>query len=159
MKRMLLLLLSAGLVAIPATVRAQEKAGTMPSEQPRFEESVDVHPTAPSSVPVTGSTNEYFLTFSAPFSVPGVTLKADTYVFRLPLGPGTNVVQVLTADRSEPLAMFQAIPTQDATRNVMSDGQVVLGAGRTHGAPLEIKDWYLPGQMYGYQFLYSNKAA
>src|SRR5262245_31135402 len=47
------------------------------------------------------STNTNYITFSAPVSLPGVTLAAGTYIFRQPTEQDPNIVQVLKRDRSD----------------------------------------------------------
>lgn len=48
-------------------------------QTPRFEETLVV-----TATPRAGSPSEYFLTFSGPVAVPGVSLPAGTYLFRFP---------------------------------------------------------------------------
>src|SRR5687768_4502518 len=47
-----------------------------------------------------------FLTFSGPVELPGVTLQAGTYVFKLADTPGRNVVQVMSQDEKEVHGQF-----------------------------------------------------
>ena len=59
---------------------------------------------------VKGAASDYFLNFSGPVGIPGVTLPAGAFLFRFPVGTGTKVIQVLKADRSNTYAMFGTIP-------------------------------------------------
>jgi len=118
----------------------------------QFEESVVV-----TATPRSGSATEYFLNFSSPVHVPGVTLGAGTYVFRFP-DPGAKVIQVLKADRSEAYTMFHTIPVIDVTRDLSSDAHQVTWKERTPDAPPAITAWFPPGKMTGYEFVYPEAA-
>lgn len=137
----------------------QSGAEQAQSSTPKFEESIDVRATVPDDVRVAGHPYDHFLTFSEPISIPGATLAPGTYVFHFPLGPGTDVIQVFPANRTEPLAMFQTIPVHDASRGFASTGEVVLKGSDTKGAPLVMSEWYLPGQARGYEFLPDGSAS
>jgi hypothetical protein len=56
-----------------------------------------------------------FFTFSAPVTLPGVTLPAGTYLFRL-ADPttGRTVINVLSADGKRSLAMLHTIPNPES---------------------------------------------
>ena len=73
------------------------------------------------TAPVSGSSSDHFLTFSAPVQVPGVALKPGAYIFRF-VAP--SVLQVLSEDRSMVYAMFFATPTWRS--EVTSDYAVTL---------------------------------
>jgi hypothetical protein len=47
-----------------------------------------------------------FFTFSGPIAIPGVTLPAGKYLFRLADTPSRNVLQVLSADGKTPYSTF-----------------------------------------------------
>ena len=54
-----------------------------------------------------------YFTFSAPVTLPGVTLPAGRYLFRLADPNGSRkVISVLSADGKTPLAMLHTIPNQ-----------------------------------------------
>lgn len=137
----------------------RDSADTQSMQTPQFEETVEVRPTVPADINVAGHTYDYFMTFSGPVSVPGATLGAGTYLFRFPLGPGTDVIQVVSADRAQTLAMFQTIPVHDTSRTLASEGEVVLKDAHVKGAPDVMTEWYLPGQMRGYEFLAEHRAS
>lgn len=151
------LVISAGLVACGAIAAAQ--AAQKPDRTPRFEETLVVTATPKMDTVVKGAATDYFLNFSAPVGVPGVTLAAGTYLFRFPAGTGTGVIQLLKADRSNTYAMFMTIPVHDIKRSLSSDAQVVIWGERQAGAPPAVKEWYLPGQTTGYEFIYPKAAA
>src|SRR5688572_17719003 len=53
-----------------------------------------------------------FLTFSNSVELPGMTLPAGTYTFRLADTPGRNVVQVLSQDEKEVHGQFLFVPAE-----------------------------------------------
>jgi hypothetical protein len=68
-----------------------------------------------------------FLTFSAPVQVPGATLPAGTYVFRI-VNPGAQTVwEVLDATERHVLAQFFFVRTADRT---------IQEQNRAHGRPV-----------------------
>lgn len=144
-----------GFLACAATVTAQ--VGHKSDQTPRFESAIIVTATPKMDTIVKGTPSDYFLNFSGPISIPGMTLPAGTYLFRFPAGTGTGVIQVLKADRSNAYAMLLTIPVQDVKRTMSSDAQVVTWRERQEGAPPAIKEWYLPGQTTGYEFIYPKK--
>ena len=146
-----------GLLACASIAGAQ--AAQKSDQPPRFEETLVVTATPKADTTVKGGPADYFLTFSGPVGIPGVTLPAGTYLFRFPIGTATGVVQVLKADRSNAYAMFMTIPVQNIERSLSSDAQVVMWRERQAGAPPAIKEWYLPGQATGYEFVYPKKPA
>jgi hypothetical protein len=149
------LVVGCGVLACASIAGAQ--AGQQSDQMPRFDETLVVTATPKAGITVKGEGSDYFLTFSSPVGVPGVTLPAGTYLFRFPAGTGTRIIQVLKADRSNTYAMFTTMPAQDVTRSIFSDGQVVMFRERQAGAPPTIKEWYLPGQNTGYEFIYPKK--
>jgi len=96
-------------------------------------------------------------TFSGPVAIPGATLPAGRYVFRL-AEPGTSarVVQVFSADGRKPYGMFFSRPTErtEAAR----DPEVrFLETGK--GMPAAIKTWWYPGERTGFEFVYPKDQA
>jgi len=98
-----------------------------------------------------------FFTFSAPVTLPGVTLPAGTYMFRL-ADPttGRKVINVLSADGKRSLAMLHTIPNQllTAPRNAE-----VRFMETTASTPPPIKTWWYPGKATGYEFIYPRSQA
>ena len=98
-----------------------------------------------------------FLTFSGPVQVPGATLAAGTYVFRIANPDVQTVGQVLDADGRHVLAQFFFVRTGDRT---------IPEQNRAHGKPLvrfhetprgvapPIKAVYYPTDPAGHVFLY-----
>lgn len=94
-----------------------------------------------------------YLTFSGPVQVPGVTLDAGTYRFRL-ANPNTsrNVLQVLSNDGSIVYAMFHTI---NETRTLVTHRDPVLTFMETPaGVPPAAKTLFYPGESIGYEFIY-----
>jgi len=89
--------------------------------------------------------------------VPGVTLPAGTYVFRLAKSAGSrNVVQIWNEDETKPITTAMAIPAvrQDPK------GDVVVTLQRTDPkAPPALRSWFYPGDLRGHEFIYSEKQA
>src|SRR6185436_9625463 len=98
-----------------------------------------------------------FFTFSGPVTLPGVTLPAGTYLFRL-ADPttGRKVINVLSADGKRSLAMLHTIPNQllTAPRN-----PEVRFMETTATTPPPIKTWWYPGKAIGYEFIYPRSQA
>ena len=93
-----------------------------------------------------------FMTFSGPVQVPGATLDAGTYRFRL-ANPDTsrNVLQVLGNDGATVYAMFNTI--QDH-RTVLTDEAVVHFRETPADVPPAIKSLFYGGDYGGYEFVY-----
>lgn len=81
-----------------------------------------------------------YMTFSQPVSLPGVTLPAGEYIFRLP-SPGTArmVLQVLSSDRDQVYGMFLTIPTR---RLEATDDPTVTFHEAPEGSPRPIRAWF-----------------
>lgn len=103
-----------------------------------------------------------FLTFSGPVQVPGATLPAGTYVFRI-ANPGAQTVwQVLDADEHHVLAQFFFVRTGDRTiqeQNRAHGKPVVRFHETPHGVPPPIKALYYPTDVAGHVFLYPRAQA
>lgn len=129
------------LISVAASASAQ-------GQKLRFEDSLVV-----TATPKSGSPSEYFLTFSGPVAVPGMSLSAGSYLFKFP-SETAKVIQILKADRSDAYVMFHTIPVQDIKRGVTSDAQELTWRERAAGEPPAIRAWFLPGQSTGYEFVY-----
>jgi hypothetical protein len=101
--------------------------------------------------------NTTIVTFSAPVSLPGVTLPAGSYMFKLADSQvNRNIVQVFTKDRSKILATILAIP---AERNEPADETVITFAESPANSAPAIRYWYYPGDKRGQEFAYPKKQA
>ena len=103
-----------------------------------------------------GDYRTYF-TFSAPVTLPGVTLPAGRYLFRL-ADPttGRKVISVMSADGKTPLAMLHTIPNQ-LTR--APQNAEVRFMETPANMPPAIKTWWYPGKSIGYEFIYPRQQA
>jgi len=93
-----------------------------------------------------------YLTFSGPVQVPGVTLHAGTYAFRL-ANPDTsrNVLHVLSNDGTTVYAMFHTIPD---SRTAISTNPVVSFRETPAGVPPAVNSLFYGGEYRGYKFVY-----
>lgn len=96
-------------------------------------------------------------TFSSPVTLPGVTLPAGQYLFRL-ADPGTSgkVVQVLNAEGTQPYGMFFALT---AERLEPASTPEVRFMETASGMPAAVRTWWYPGQRTGYEFIYPKEQA
>jgi hypothetical protein len=98
-----------------------------------------------------------FLTFSGPVQVPGVTLPAGTYTFKLAdLSGNRHVVQIFDKAESKIYTTILAIPHQ---RLEPSDKPIVLFSERPAGSPVAVKAWFYPGETIGNEFVYPKSQA
>ena len=97
------------------------------------------------------------LTFSGPVQIPGATLPAGSYVFKLADIPGNrHVVQVFDKDEKKIYTTMLAVPNQ---RLEPSDKPIVLFSERASGSPQAVKVWYYPGETIGNEFVYPKSQA
>ncbi len=98
-----------------------------------------------------------FLTFSGPVQVPGATLPAGTYTFKLAdLSGNRHVVQIFDKEEKKIYTTLLAIPDQKLEP---SDKPVVLFAERPAGSPVAVKAWFYPGETIGNEFVYPKSQA
>ena len=100
-----------------------------------------------------------FFTFSGPVAVPGVTLPAGKYLFRLPttIASGErHVMQVLSADGRNSYAIFVAI---GANRTDYPTKPEIRFMETAAGMPSAVKTWWYPGDKAGYEFIYPKEQA
>ena len=115
----------------------------------------------PAAVSAQGSPEDkrVFFTFSGPVAVPGVTLPAGKYLFRLPttIASGErHVMQVLSSDGRNSYAMFFGI---SANRTEYPTKPEVRFMETAAGMPPAVKTWWYPGQKSGYEFIYPKEQA
>jgi hypothetical protein len=100
-----------------------------------------------------------FFTFSGPVAVPGVTLPAGQYLFRLPtkIASGErHVMQVLSADGKNSYAMFFGISANRVDYPTKPEIRFMETAA---GMPPAVKTWWYPGDKAGYEFIYPKEQA
>jgi hypothetical protein len=96
-------------------------------------------------------------TFNRPITLPGVTLPAGQYLFRI-ADNTTNrkVVQVLSSDGKKPYAMLLSIPN---TRPDPSTSPEVRFMETGPGTPSAVKTWWYQNEKIGYEFIYPKEQA
>ena len=109
----------------------------------------------------TGSAQTYdkrtVFTFSGPIAVPGVTLPAGQYLFRLADPTGSRkIVDVLSADGRTSYGMYFSLP---AERLEPASAPEVRFTETPAGMPAAIKSWWYPGERSGYEFIYTTDQA
>lgn len=111
------------------------------------------------ATPVTAQTSDKrtLFTFNAPVAMPGVTLPAGQYLFRVadPMTSG-KVIEVRSGDGSKHYGLFFSYP---AERFEPSGTPEVRFMETAKGAPAAIKTWWYPGERRGYEFIYPKDQA
>ena len=95
-------------------------------------------------------------TFSGPVTLPGVTLPAGKYLFRLPSAINRNLVQVLNAEGTKTYGTFFAIP---AERPVVPENPEVRFMETPVNTTHPIRTWWYPGESTGFEFIYPKEQA
>jgi hypothetical protein len=97
------------------------------------------------------------VTFSAPVSLPGITLPAGSYLFKLADSQtNRNIVQVFDKERSKIFATILAIP---AERNEPADETVITFNESPANMAPAVRYWYYPGEKRGQEFAYPKSQA
>ena len=104
----------------------------------------------------TVSNERTLMTFSNTVEMPGVTLPAGTYVFRLADTPTRNVVQVLSNDQKDILGQWTFVQAQ---RPKATEDTVVMFKETPEGTMPAVQYWYYPGQTIGKEFIYPKSQA
>jgi hypothetical protein len=97
-----------------------------------------------------------YLTFSNTVEMPGVTLPAGTYMFRLADTPSRNVVQVLDRDGQSVKGQWLFVQSE---RPEVSGDTVIMFKENREGATPAIQYWYFPGEKIGKEFIYPKDQA
>jgi len=102
-----------------------------------------------------------FLTFSGPVQMPGVTLPAGKYVFRLADTSLHNVMQVFDGEEKQIIGQWFFIPknrtTEEANR---ADGKpVVMFREMPEGMTPAIQYYFYPTDLTGKEFIYPKEQA
>jgi hypothetical protein len=96
-------------------------------------------------------------TFNRPISLPGVTLPAGKYLFRIvDTETSRKVIQVLSSDGKTPYVMLHSIPD---VRVEASSHPEVRFLETAKGTPSAVKTWWYPGERIGYEFIYPKEQA
>jgi hypothetical protein len=97
-----------------------------------------------------------YLTFSNTVEMPGVSLPAGTYMFRLADTPSRNVVQVLDRDGKDIKGQWLFVQSE---RPEVSGDTVIMFKENRAGATPAIQYWYFPGEKIGKEFIYPKDQA
>jgi hypothetical protein len=99
-----------------------------------------------------------YMTFSGPVQLPGVTLAAGTYTFKMAdLSGSKHVVHVFTKEESPKLiTTLMTIPNQRL--DPVTD-TLVMFQERPAGSPQAVKAWFYPGRSIGEEFIYPKQQA
>lgn len=91
-------------------------------------------------------------TFNTPVALPGVTLPAGTYMFRL-ADPDTTrrVIQVANEKGTESFAMLLTTPSEP--RDASGEPEIQF-METVSGAPVAVQAWWYSGESIGYEFMY-----
>jgi hypothetical protein len=97
------------------------------------------------------------VTFSGPVSLPGTTLPAGTYVFRLADSPvNRHIVQIFEKDRAKLITTILAVA---AERNQPEGDPVVSFKETPSDRPPAVRYWYYAGEKSGSEFIYPRAQA
>jgi hypothetical protein len=98
-----------------------------------------------------------YFTFSAPVTLPGITLPAGKYIFRL-ADPDSSrkVINVLSGDGQRSLAMLHTIPNQ--AMQAPKDAEIRFMETSAQ-VPPPVKTWWYAGKAIGYEFIYPRQQA
>lgn len=97
------------------------------------------------------------VTFSGPVSIPGKTLPAGTYTFRLADSPGDrHIVQIFDRDQSTLFATLLAVP---AERTEAEGDPVITFKETAANLPPAVRYWYYAGERAGNEFVYPRNQA
>lgn len=98
-----------------------------------------------------------YFTFSGPVTLPGVTLPAGKYIFRLAdAQTGRKIVSIQSEDGKRQLAMLHTIPNQAA--KAPNDPEIRF-METSSNVPPPVKTWWYPGKSIGYEFIYPRAQA
>jgi len=96
-------------------------------------------------------------TFSGPVEIPGQTLPAGTYVFKLAdSSSDRSVVQVFSKDEKHLYGTFLSISDQ---RLRPAGKPIITFDERAAGSPEAVRAWFYPGDNFGHEFVYPKPKA
>ena len=104
----------------------------------------------------TDTRDRTFLTFSGPVEMPGITLQAGTYVFKLADTPSRNVVEVWDREEKNMIGHWLFVQAQ---RPDVSQETVIMFKETAAGTTPAVHFWYYPGERSGKEFVYPKDQA
>ncbi len=103
------------------------------------------------------SDDKTYLTFSGPIEIPGKTLPAGKYLFKLADSPSNrHIIQIFNDDGLKIFATLLAVP---AERMQPAELNVVTFAETPRGTPPAVRYWFYPGRLTGHEFVYPKGQA
>lgn len=96
-----------------------------------------------------------YLTFSAPVSLPGVTLGRGTYTFEV-ANPEASADIVLVRNRATDAVVFLGFTYRVERPKGTADSRSIVFGEAPRGVVPPILEWYPGGDMTGHQFRYSQ---
>lgn len=98
-----------------------------------------------------------FVTFSGPISIPGKTLPAGTYTFRLADSPADrHIVQIYDREQTQLFATVLAVPAERPA----PEGEPMITFRETPAnTPPALRYWYYAGEKSGNEFVYPRSQA
>jgi len=97
------------------------------------------------------------VTFPEAVQVPGTTLPAGTYTFKLADSTSDrNIVQIFNADGTQLITTILAIPNE---RMAPTGNTVLKFDERPSGQPEALRAWFYPGDNFGQEFVYPKQKA
>jgi len=93
------------------------------------------------------------ISFSQPVEIPGQTLPAGTYLFKLLNADNLNLVQISNLDGSH---VYATLLTNSTERPKPTGDTVLIMAEQGSGKPAAILKWFYPGRTDGHEFVYSE---
>ena len=93
------------------------------------------------------------ISFSQPVEIPGQTLPAGTYLFKLLNADHLNLIQISNLDGSH---LYATLLTNSTERPEATENTVVVMAEQGSGKPVAILKWFYPGRTDGHEFVYSE---
>ena len=96
------------------------------------------------------------LTFNEPVQVPGTTLSAGTYIFKLADTSDRTIVQIWNEDETKLITTILAVADYRANT---PDKTIVSFDERPAGQPEALKAWFYPGDNSGVEFIYPKQGA
>lgn len=96
------------------------------------------------------------LTFNESVQVPGTTLSAGTYVFKLADSSDRTIVQIWNEDETRLITTILAVADYRAKT---PDKTIVSFDERPAGQPEALRAWFYPGDTSGVEFVYPKQRA
>ena len=104
----------------------------------------------------TNTSERTFLTFSSAVEMPGLTLPAGKYVFKLADTPSRNVVQAWNEKEDKMLGQWTFAQME---RTETTDENVVMFRETAAGTTPAVQFWFFPGEKVGKEFIYPKDQA